>query len=132
MPRMWGLALAGLMAGACGHATPTGSAQNGWVTPTGNATATNPRYVNPLAAAHPARDRSLFAERQAPSLQPAAADEALPLSNESAPIVAEPPSGPVPPPAEVLPPPETVPDDESIRGNPRMGEPPYLRPPMEP
>ena len=74
MTRMMGvgLALAGLVGVGCGHATPTGSAQNDWATPVGHATATNPRYINPMAGAHPAHDRSVFARTEAPPLQPGA------------------------------------------------------------
>jgi hypothetical protein len=42
-----GLLLAGLVAGACGHAQVTGSARNGWVTPTGYASATDPANIDP-------------------------------------------------------------------------------------
>ena len=70
MTRILGVALAAVVAGACGHATTTGSARNDWATPTGHAAATNPRYINPDAAAHPARNRSDFAKREAPTAQP--------------------------------------------------------------
>jgi hypothetical protein len=96
MPKWVGLVFAGLIAGACGHATPTGSARNDWDTPTGYANATDPRYINPIAAAHPARNRSVFAAREAPPVQSAPAEEAAP-----APVDA------VPPPAETTPPSDT-------------------------
>ncbi|MCU1277595.1 MAG: hypothetical protein JWM53_1141 [bacterium] len=113
MPRMVGLALAGLLAGACGHEQTTGSAQNGWQTPVGYATATNPRYINPLAAAHPARDRTVFQEQQAPPQQPVSSDEAMtpPPSETTAP----PPSETMPPPEKTSPemmPPGTMAPDE--------------------
>ncbi|HEX6837141.1 MAG TPA: hypothetical protein VF334_11245 [Polyangia bacterium] len=106
-----GLALAGLVGVGCGHAVPTGSAQNDWATPVGHATATNPRYVNPMAGAHRAHDRSVFARTEAPPLQPGAE---APVSTGTAvapetPVAPEPP-GMVPPPAETMPPPETVPE----------------------
>ena len=92
MTKWWlGMVCAGLLAGACGHATPTGSARNDWTTPTGYANATDPRYVNPNAAAHRAHDRSVFADRQAPTLQP----QGSAISTE--------PMEAVPPPAEPLP-----------------------------
>ena len=127
MRSMVGLALTGLVAGACGHATPTGSAQNGWRTPTGYASATNPRYINPDAAAHPARDRSVFEERQAPPQQPVSSEEPRPAET-TAPMATEPPPGPVPPPAETRPPPETVPDTALPYRGQRLGGPPYLQP----
>ena len=46
MRTLMGLA-AGCVLAACGHATPTGSYANNWNTPTGNATATRPNYVDP-------------------------------------------------------------------------------------
>ncbi|HEX9103629.1 MAG TPA: hypothetical protein VF997_15570, partial [Polyangia bacterium] len=129
MMRIVGLALAAFVAGACGHATTTGSAQNDWATPTGHAMATNPRYVDPMAAIHPAHDRSVFAKSEAPRQQPEpATDVAAPASTEplaapETPIAPEPP-GAVPPPAEPLPAPETVPDVVV----PDTGLPPYVTP----
>ncbi|HXU69675.1 MAG TPA: hypothetical protein VN947_10110 [Polyangia bacterium] len=110
MTKLWGLALAGLFAGACGHATPTGSARNDWATPTGYANATDPRVINPNAPEHRVRDRSLFATSAAPPpVQPAP-------SQVSAPPVTNPElQEAVPPPPEELPPPETVPDVTPIR-----------------
>jgi hypothetical protein len=75
---MWklkGAALAAFVIAGCGHATPTGSAQNGWTTPTGYASATNPRVVDPNGGMQPARNRSIFAKREAPTLQPQPSDE---------------------------------------------------------
>ncbi len=123
MRRMVGLALAGLFVGACGHEVTTGSAKNDWNTPTGYASATNPRVVNPMV--QPARDRSYFEQREAPPLQPVPTDTAAPTSTET-----PPPAGPVAPPAEVMPPPETVPDvmppDTSPHGSSDV--PPYVAP----
>lgn len=67
---MKGAALAFFVAAGCGHATTTGSAQNDWTTPTGQASATNPRVVDPNGGMQPARNRSVFAQREAPTLQP--------------------------------------------------------------
>jgi hypothetical protein len=92
MKRLLGLALTGTLACACGHATPTGSARNDWNTPTGYATATNPRYLNPSAGIHPAKNRTVFETREAPPLQP--------------------------PPAETAPAPETMPPAETLPPNP--------------
>ena len=116
MTRMMGagLALAGILGVGCGHAVTTGSAQNDWATPVGHATATNPRVVNPMMAAHGTRDRSLFARREAPPLQPNAQTQAeTPPVETPAPLatpIAPEPPGMVPPPAQPLPPPETVPE----------------------
>jgi hypothetical protein len=100
MTRIVGVALAGLFVAACGHATPTGSAQNGWATPTGYASATHPRYINPDAAAGPARDRSAF-EAQAPPQQPGASD-----------VTSAPPPAMLPPADEQpIMPPDTSPRD---------------------
>jgi hypothetical protein len=60
------MALAGLFAVGCGHEQVTGSARNNWATPTGYASATDPTVVSPLGGMHPARDRSVFAAREAP------------------------------------------------------------------
>ena len=105
MSRMMGAALAVCAVVGCGHATTTGSAQNDWTTPTGYASATNPRVINPDAAVHPARDRSLFARREAPTLQPqpsgsSAIDTTQPMDTL--------------PPSETLPPPDTVPPSETL------------------
>ena len=118
-----GLALAGLVGVGCGHATPTGSASNDWATPTGRATATNPRVVNPMEAAHPARDRSDFAKAEAPPLQPGA------TPSTETPVAPE-PVGAVPPPAQPLPPPETVPDIAApdTGAHPADELPPYVEP----
>ncbi|HWE30142.1 MAG TPA: hypothetical protein VHB97_19175 [Polyangia bacterium] len=94
MRRILGLALAGVIGGACGHEITTGSARNDWATPTGHASATNPRYINPLAATHPARNRSVFAERQAPPLQPGTTSDVttpVPTVTPIAPDLAAPP-----------------------------------------
>jgi ABC-type oligopeptide transport system substrate-binding subunit len=50
MKRTFGLLLAlaaGLALAACGHAQNTGSARNGWATPSGYASATNPAALDP-------------------------------------------------------------------------------------
>jgi hypothetical protein len=95
-----GVALGGLVAVGCGHATPTGTARNDWATPVGRATAQNPRYVNPLAAAHPTHNPARYANDYAAATR--ASDAYTPVAPE--------PVGAVPPPAQPLPPPETVPD----------------------
>jgi len=96
-----GMALVGLFAVGCGHEQVTGSARNDWNTPTGHATATNPRYVNPMAAAHPARDRSVFAKQEAPPQQPNAGS----AIEQPAPIAVPPPSATTPePPLDTGPP----------------------------
>jgi hypothetical protein len=108
------MALVGLFAVGCGTEQVTGSARNDWNTPTGHATATDPRYVNPMAAAHPARDRSVFAKQEAPTLQPnagSAIEQPAPVEAPPSTMVPEPPidSGPPAgieaPPPYVLPPP---------------------------
>jgi hypothetical protein len=91
-----------MIATACGHEVTTGSARNDWDTPTGHASATDPRYINPMAAGHPVHDRSVFAKREAPPQQS-------------------------PPPEEALPPPTTVVPEETL---PRDSDvpPPYVTP----
>ena len=113
MTRWVGLVFAGVVAAACGHATPTGSARNDWDTPTGYANATDPRYINPDAAAHPAKHRSVFATREAPPLQSPPPEEVAPMDA-------------VPPPAETTPPPQTVPDETLPRDS--DVPPPYVTP----
>ncbi len=113
MTRWVGLLFAGVVAAACGHEVTTGSARNDWATPSGYANATDPRYINPDAPAHPAHDRSVFAKREAPPLQ-------------AAPTEAEPEST-VPPPSDAVPPPSTtVPDETLPRDNDEP--PPYVTP----
>jgi hypothetical protein len=46
-----GLLIAAMFGVGCGHEQTTGSAQNGFATPTGYASATNPRVVDPDRAA---------------------------------------------------------------------------------
>ena len=126
-----GLALAGLFGVGCGHAQVTGSAKNDWSTPTGHAQATDPVKVDPMAGSHPAHDRSAFARREAPSLQPAgtAVEEPMPM--------AEPPIAPadrdVVPPATVtpMPPLDAAPDIPTPSTQPGGIEapPPYVLPP---
>jgi hypothetical protein len=93
MKKVLTLAFAGALAAACGHAQPTGSARNNWATPTGYATATNPNYINPDAAAHPARNRNAFRAQLAPDAVPRPA------------VAPAPPSETLPPPTEAPPPP---------------------------
>jgi hypothetical protein len=118
----WGwMALAGLIGGACGHATPTGSAQNNWATTTGYANATDPRYINPMAAAHRAKHYNWdLASSTPPPVQP----QGSAISTE--------PTEAVPPPAEPMPPPEAVPDTTPPNTMPRdTGEvPPSVAPPL--
>ena len=108
MKKLWGLALAGLFAGACGTATHTGSARNDWATPTGYANATDPRVVNPNAPEHRSRDLAQIARSEAP---PPPVEHYPPQEEAAPPPV---PTNPelqeaVPPPAEPLPPPQAVP-----------------------
>lgn len=124
MSRVTGVALAAFLAGACGHVTPLGSAQNDWATPTGHGSATNARSFDPEAAAHPARDRSVFARRPSAPAGDVAVD-----ATTATPVAPE-PRGAVPPPPETLPPPETVPDiaPPDTGPLPRDTVPPYATP----
>ena len=115
MMRRVGLALAGLLGlgvVGCGHAQVTGSAQNDFATPVGHAQATNPRYINPLAAAHPARDRSVFEREEFAAAREGGPPAPPPRGSAIVPEAAPPPEvmpPPYTPPAEEAPPPETAP-----------------------
>jgi hypothetical protein len=95
-----GMALVGLFAVGCGHEQVTGSAKNDWNTPTGYATATDPRYVNPMDANRPAKDRSVFAKQEAPTLQPNAGS----AIEQPAPVAVPPPTMTPTPPVDTMPP----------------------------
>jgi hypothetical protein len=115
------MALVGLFSVGCGHEQVTGSAKNDWNTPTGYATATNPRYVNPMDANRPARDRSVFAKREAPTLQPNAGS----AIEQPAPVEVPPPT------ATPQPPLDAAPDIQTPNTAPGGIEapPPYVLPP---
>jgi len=133
MWRMMGAALAVFVVAGCGHETTTGSAQNGWTTPTGYASATNPRVVDPNGGSHPARNRSVFTQREAPTLQPqpseaspadtSSVDTMPPPDSRAADVPAAPPTiEPAPDTAAPeLTPPDTSPRDLDV-------VPPYVTP----
>ena len=110
-----------VIGGACGHATPTGSAQNDWTTPTGYASATDPRYINPMAAAHRAKHQ--LGPRIEHAAAGAAAGERDLDGADGGSAAAE---------AEPMPPPEAVPDTTPPNTMPRdTGEvPPSVAPPL--
>jgi hypothetical protein len=127
---MWklkGAALAAFVIAGCGHATPTGSAQNDWTTPTGYASATNPRVVDPNGGMQPARDRSIFAKREAPTLQPQPSDtssvDTMPPPDSRA---ADVPAPPTMEPAPDIAAPELAPPDTTARDLDTL--PPYVTP----
>ncbi|MGZ3439701.1 MAG: hypothetical protein ACXVDD_09295 [Polyangia bacterium] len=69
MTKLWGLAVAGLLAAGCGHAQTTGNASNDWSTPVGYASV-RPEQVHRLETS-PTRapkgaERQVFYEEQAP------------------------------------------------------------------
>lgn len=134
---MWklkGAALAAFVLVGCGHATPTGSAQNDWTTPTGHGSATNPRVINPmLGGMQPTHNRSVFARREAPTLQPqpsdtSSVDTAPPADNTLPP--ADPRATDVPAPMTTEPAPDTAAPEHAPDAAPRsMDEvPPYVTP----
>ncbi|MCA1664109.1 MAG: hypothetical protein LC659_07565, partial [Myxococcales bacterium] len=114
MWRTMGSAFALCVVAGCGHATPTGSAQNNWATPTGHASATNARVVDPNGGSRVARDRSVFARHDAPTLQPQPSD-ATPVDTASPPAIEPAPDSGAPD----LAPPDTSTRDEL---------PPYVTP----
>jgi hypothetical protein len=124
---MMGAAFAVFVVAGCGHATPTGSAQNDWTTPTGNASATNPSVVDPNGGIQPHRDRSFFAKREAPTLQPPPSDTSLgdtmpPPDPRATPMPAPPTTEPAPDTAA----PELAPPDTTTRDLDAV--PPYVTP----
>jgi hypothetical protein len=102
MKKVIGLALAGAFLVACGHATPTGSASNNYATPTGQATATNPRYLNPDV--NPPQKPSPSEQANTGMGEPNAPPAPPPSPEETSP-----PPPPAPPlsPEETSPPPAT-------------------------
>jgi hypothetical protein len=117
------VALAGLFAVGCGHEQVTGSARNNWATPEGHATATDPVKVDPMAPMHATHDRSVFAKREAPSLQPNGGAVVEQPVSEPAPVAVPPATvTPMPPLDEDIPLPRTEP-------GPLEAPPPYVLPP---
>ncbi len=113
MTRLVGLALGACVAVGCGTAVTTGSARNDYATPTGRATATNARYVNPDEPARTPRRNPQYANDYA---------EARRASDVSV----APAPGAVPPPAEAVPPPDVPPPDTTPHGPADL--PPYSAP----
>ena len=127
MWRMMGAAIAVFAVAGCGHEVTTGSAQNDWTTPTGYASATNPRVVDPNGGIQPARHRSVFAEREAPTLQPQPSDTSSvdtmpPADSRAADVPAPPTTEPAPDTAA----PELAPPDTTTRDLDTV--PPYVTP----